>query len=114
MPPKPEVPRPEKGRSVRAASFDAETVTALDQPKHKPGDPPPSSPHPDHALDADEGLVAAHNSMLSAAVRAAPVHDLLDTKKLRHLCEEVRAKSEAAAGAGGAGGAGGGAGGGPK
>ena len=32
----------------------------------------------------------------SAAIRAAPVHDLLNPRKLKHLCEDV-ATAEAAA-----------------
>jgi hypothetical protein len=85
-------------RGVRAATFDASSLTALDQPRREPGAAPPSSPHVDHALDADATLVAAHNSALSAAIRAAPVHDLLNPRKLKHLCEDV-ATAEAAAAA---------------
>jgi hypothetical protein len=91
---------PPSRRSVRAASYDASTLTALDQPQHKPGDAPPSSPKVDHSLDADAATIASHNSALSAAIRAAPVHDLLNPRKLKHLCEEVRAAtSEAGAAA---------------
>ena len=89
---------PPSRRSVRAASYDASTLTALDQPQHKPGDAPPSSPKVDHSLDADAATIASHNSALSAAIRAAPVHDLLNPRKLKHLCEDV-ATAEAAAAA---------------
>ena len=109
MEPSKDHPAKPTARQVRAASFDAETLTALDQPKHKASDPPPPSPKVDHALDADATLIASHNSALSAAIRAAPVHDLLDPRRLKKLCEEV-AKSEAAGAAGAAGATGGAAG----
>lgn len=95
---------PPRRAAVRAASYDAEALTPLDQPKRAADAPPPSSPVHDRGLDPDAGVVAEHNTPLSASIRRAPIHDLLDVSKLKHLCAAARAGGAEGAERGGTGG----------